>query len=254
MPTAHAACSPSSASMWLNCPASVTCTKDVLRPSSKYAREGTAAHHVAELTIKGDIFLPDKVEVEGEQFIVSPGMCQALNPYIGHVQSLMALPGAISVIEQRVMVPGTRNKVWGTLDCGVQEITNDLHIADLKFGKGVAVEPDSPQLKLYGIGFASLMRVERPSTKVTLTVCQPRISTPGGPLRSHVTTVGELDDWRRAVVTPAINKIANGDTAEVSGAWCRWCVRQTACKAFAGRHQKHAASAFDDMEPQPKGG
>jgi hypothetical protein len=36
----HAACSPSSAAMWLACPASVT-RPGHHRPSSKYAREGT---------------------------------------------------------------------------------------------------------------------------------------------------------------------------------------------------------------------
>ena len=78
--TDHAACSPSSAAMWLACPASVTLTKDMTRPSSKYAREGTAAHAVAEMTLNGDIFLPDKVTVEGDEYVVSPGMCRALNP------------------------------------------------------------------------------------------------------------------------------------------------------------------------------
>ena len=88
----HAACSPSSAAMWLACPASVTKTKDVLRPSSKYTREGTAAHMVAEMTLNGDIFLPDKVTVEGDEYIVSPGMCRDLNLYITFVQALSLLP------------------------------------------------------------------------------------------------------------------------------------------------------------------
>ena len=54
--SAHAACSPSSADMWLACPASVTLTKDVTRPSSKFAKEGTAAHTVAEMTLNGRYF------------------------------------------------------------------------------------------------------------------------------------------------------------------------------------------------------
>src|SRR6266567_2526608 len=86
--SSHAACSPSSAAMWLACPASVTLTKDIPRPSSKFAREGTAAHAVAEMILGGDVFLPDRVKVENEEFIVSPGMCRALNPYVTHVQSL----------------------------------------------------------------------------------------------------------------------------------------------------------------------
>lgn len=242
--SAHAACSPSSGAMWLNCPASVTQTKGLSRPSSKYAREGTAAHTVAEMVINGDLFLPDRIEVEGQEFIVSPGLCRDINPYIAHVQALRALPGSQTVIERRVVIPQTRNMVWGTIDCGTVEITDDMHVSDLKYGRGVAVDPESPQLKLYALGLAGLFKVTRPTVNVTMTVCQPRV--PGGPLRSHRQTLGELIDWRASVVKPALAKISAGDPTEVAGHWCRWCVRQLDCKAFAGRHQKHAAAAFDD--------
>ena len=241
--SAHAACSPSSASMWLACPASVTLTKDVTRPSSKFAKEGTAAHAVAEMTLKGDIFLPDKINVEGDEFIVSPGMCRALNPYVSYVQSLQALLKAQWVLEKRIVVPDTYGMVWGTLDCGVYADTQ-LHVVDLKFGRGVAVDPDGPQLKFYALGLAGLVNENRPKTKVVLTICQPRAG--GEVLRSHEMTLGELWDWRRDLVHLALVKIKAGDTTEVAGAHCRWCVRKTECKAFANKHQAHAAAAFDD--------
>jgi hypothetical protein len=242
--SAHAACSPSSAAMWLACPASVTKTKDVVRPSSKYAREGTAAHAVAEMTLKGDIFLPDKVNVEGDEYVVSPGMCRALNPYIGYVQGLRARWGSKVYLEKRLVVPYTSRMVWGTLDCGVYDrIGRELIVADLKFGKGVAVDPDGPQLKFYALALAGHVK-EFTDVKVTLTICQPRIG--GDPLRSHVTTTGELWDWRNKVVQPAITKIKAGDQTENAGAHCRWCVRKTECVAFARKHQGHAAAAFDD--------
>ena len=132
--SAHAACSPSSADMWLKCAASVTLTKDVPRPSSKFAKEGTAAHAVAEMTLKGDIFLPDKITVEGDEYIVSPGMCRALNPYITHVESLRALPGAVVFLEKRLVVPRTFGMVWGTLDCGVR--ADELHVGRSQIRQG----------------------------------------------------------------------------------------------------------------------
>jgi hypothetical protein len=231
--------------MWLQCPASVTLTKAMTRPSSKFAREGTAAHAVAEMTLKGDIFLPDKINVEGDEYIISPGMCQALNPYVTYVESLRALPGARVFLEQRLVVPFTGGMVWGTLDCGVYELpARNLYVADLKFGKGVAVDPSGPQLKFYALALAGHVSETRDKTPITLTICQPRIE--GSPLRSHETTLGELWNWRDAEVLPAINRIANNDTTEVAGAHCRWCVRKTECKAFANKHQTHAASAFDD--------
>jgi hypothetical protein len=229
--------------MWLSCPASVTLTKDILRPSSRFAREGTAAHAVAEMTLNGDIFLPDKVVVEGDEYIVSPGMCRALNPYITHVQGLMALPDARVYLEKRLVVPLTRGMVWGTLDCGVFSV-KDLYVSDLKFGKGHVVDPDTPQLKLYALALSSHIMEKSPRVRVTLTICQPRVGST--PLRSHVTTLGELQDWRDKVVLPAVAAIKAGDTTEHAGPHCRWCVRKTECKAFAMKHQAYAASAFDD--------
>jgi hypothetical protein len=231
--------------MWLACSASVTMTKDIVRPSSKYAREGTAAHTVAEMTLNGDIFLPDKITVEGDEYIVSPGMCRALNPYISHVESLRALPGAAIVLEKRLVVPGTRGMVWGTLDCGVHACGN-LYVVDLKFGKGHVVDPEGPQLKLYALALAGCVRETSYKARVTLTICQPRIGDI--PLRSHITTLGDLLDWRGDVVQPAILRIAKGDLTEHAGPHCRWCVRQTACQAFAQKHQNRAAAAFDDTE------
>ena len=243
--TAHAACSPSSAAMWLNCPASITQADGLIRPSSKYAREGTAAHAVAEKVLNGDIFLPDKITVENQEFIVSMSMCRDVRPYIEHVHQLVAHYGFL-MIEQRVAVKRTANMVWGTIDCGIIQ-PDHAHIVDLKYGRGVAVSPDSPQLKLYGLGFVEsfFARVE-PDFPITLTVCQPRVPSEDGPLRSHTTTLEALREWRSQEVVPAVKRIRAGDATEQTGHWCRWCVRRTVCVAFNTRHQSHAAEAFDD--------
>jgi Protein of unknown function (DUF2800) len=216
----------------------------MLRPSSKYAREGTAAHKVAELTLQGDIFLPDKITVEGHEYVVSRGMCQALNGYVSHVQALRALPGAVMILEKRLVVPHTFGMVWGTLDCGVH--AGDLHVVDLKYGKGHVVAPDAPQLKLYALALAEHVMEHRGGVNVTLTICQPRAGS--DPVRSHRTKLGELVDWRQNVVQPAVLSIRGGDTLENAGPHCRWCVRRSECAAFARLHQNRAASAFDDED------
>jgi hypothetical protein len=231
--------------MWMACPASVTLTKDMTRPSSKYAREGTAAHTVAEMILKGDVFLPDKVAVEGSEFIVSRGMCRALNPYISHVQGLMG-PDVDMFLEQRIGVPYTNGMVWGTLDCGVHTAKGALHIVDLKFGKGVPVDPFGPQLRFYALGLAEMlsMNLNDRTGSVTLTICQPRVDGPA--IRSHTTQLWRLRDWLSDKVAPALDRIEAGDTTEKAGPHCRWCVRQTQCTAFARKHQNLAAAAFDD--------
>jgi len=244
--SAHAACSPSSAGMWMACPASVTKTKAMIRPSSKYAREGTAAHTVAEMSLKGDIFLPDKVTVEGDDYIVSRGMCVSLNPYVTYVQGLMNMPGARAFLEHRTYIPDTFGMVWGTLDCGVLADWGGLFVVDLKYGKGHFVEANTPQLKLYALGLAHMVGAEDPKSPVTLTICQPRVGDT--PLRSHMTTLGDLWQWSDFEVHPAVKRIKAGDESEHAGPHCRWCVRKTECKAFADLHQTRAASVFEDGE------
>ena len=150
------------------------------------------------------------------------------------------------VLEKRLIVPGTDGIVWGTLDCGVYNgLRRELHVVDLKFGKGHLVDPEGPQLQLYALALAQHFDVW--DCKVTLTICQPRIGDT--PLRSHHTTVPELLEWLADVVRPAVFRIKAGDATETAGAHCRWCVRKTECKAFANKHQTHAASAFDDGGP-----
>jgi hypothetical protein len=188
--------------------------------------------------LEGDLFLPDKITVDGNEIIVSPGVCRALNPYISHVQYLTALAGAKVFLEERLVVPGTYGMVWGTLDCGVHA-GDDLHVVDLKFGKGVAVAPESPQLKLYALALAGFVRWVNAATRVTLTVCQPRIE--GQPLRSHTMTLGDLWQWRDEVVEPAVRRIQMDDETENAGTHCRWCVRKGECRR-SPPHQTHAAS------------
>ena len=49
---AHALLSPSAAERWINCPASVYISRDILDEGSVYADEGTAAHTLMELAGK----------------------------------------------------------------------------------------------------------------------------------------------------------------------------------------------------------
>jgi hypothetical protein len=200
---------------------------------------------VAEMILRGDPFLPDKVTVEGEQFIVSPGMCRVLNLYVSAIAALGLLPDAETYFEERIKVPGTRGLVWGTMDCGIYADPYALVVIDLKYGKGHLVQPDTPQLKLYALGFADMMGADDPHLITKLAICQPRIETEDF-LRWHDTTLGELRNWNRSVVQPAIRRIAEGDTAEYAGPHCRWCVRRDECKAFADQHQQKAAEVFND--------
>jgi hypothetical protein len=236
----HAACSPSSAAMWMNCAASITKSAGLTRPSSRYAREGTAAHRIAEMIIAGNIFPPGKITVEGEQFIVGIPMLRALNPYITFVQNLQAQTPDVRV-EQRVRI-GRGGLVWGTADC-VARLDDTMIIADLKYGTGVPVAPDSAQLKIYALAAMDTLWPNVSFQTVCLTIVQPRLDPAPKP---HAMSAGELIDWGDAELQPAIKRINKGDETENPGAYCRWCVRKTVCAAHKAVKVGVAGDAFND--------
>jgi len=237
----HAAVSPSSSEMWLNCPASITLAEGRTRPSSLYAKEGTAAHTIAEMILGGELFPPGKITVEGSEFIVGLPMLRALNPYIDFVQKL-ADAGAEIRVEQRVVLDWAQRLVWGTTDC-LAKRGEILDIVDLKYGKGVAVKPDHAQLKIYALASIHTFYPNDLFNVVNLTVVQPRMN----PIPQTYTMTGkELHDWGYSTLKPGVERIIKGDTTETYGHWCRWCVRRGECTAFKMQKNTQAAEIFDD--------
>jgi hypothetical protein len=239
----HAAMSPSSAEMWMNCPASITRAAGRTRPSSRYAREGTAAHAIAEMIINGNLFPPDKITIEGEQFIVGMPMLRALNPYISLVQrlQLLAVDDTDVYVEARVGV-GTGTMVWGTADCAAK-IGMDLHIVDLKYGMGVPVSPNTAQLKIYALAAIHTFWPMDLFRHIHLTVVQPRLN----PLpQMHIMEARELAQWHDQFLFPAVRRVLADSPVEQVGPWCRWCVRRDDCEAFRQKKSTAAADIFDD--------
>ena len=211
----------------------------------RYAREGTAAHRVAEMTLNGDIFLPDKVTVEGDEYIVTPGMCRALNPYVTHVQALRALPGAAAGAGKAPRRARHRRHGLGHARLRRSHRVRHPHRRS-QIRQGRRRRPESPQLKFYALAFASFMgmSMNRRRSKVYLTICQPRIE--GQPLRTHDDDAGGSGGLARNRGEARAGPHRGERPDRSRGAHCRWCVRKTECTAFAGKHQTHAAAAFDD--------
>lgn len=235
---AHALASPSSASMWMNCPASVTLAAGRLRPSSVYAKEGSAAHKIAEGIIAGDPFPPGRLTVEGTEFVISRDMLKFLNPYISFIEGLRE-HGTVW-IEHRVGLSYTKGVVWGTADC-IGLGGQDLTIVDLKYGKGVPVAPDSAQLKIYALGAMDHLQVF--PDYVNLVVFQPRLDPSP---KFHTMTFREIIEWGSTQLRPAVERLERNDQTENAGPWCRWCVRRNECAAFASKTSGLAAEIFDD--------
>ena len=187
----HAKLSPSAAERWMTCPGSVVLSDGMPQKTSVFAEEGTQAHAVAEAWLRGKDSDSDR------------DMVEHVRVYVDHVTGL----GGKLHIEQRVKV---NDEVYGTADAVVwQDDAKHLHIVDLKYGAGVAVEVHGNlQLKIYAL--ATLLTFGYPATQVTATIVQPRCPHGDGPVRSVTFDVVDLLDFH-ADLEDAVKRVGRAD-------------------------------------------
>lgn len=235
---AHAKLGPSAAERWMTCPGSVVLSEGMPNKSSKFADEGTDAHALAELILLGTPPAGPDHDMLGH-----------VMTYVDHVVDL----GGVLHIEQRVKV---NDEVYGTADAVVwQENDKALHIVDLKYGAGVAVEVHGNlQLKIYAL--ATLLTFGYPASTVTATIAQPRCPHSDGPVRSVTYDVVDLLDFH-ADLLDAIERVddAKSYSGKVSVRWqddyltpsekgCRWCVAAPKCPKLKSKAQDMAKQVF----------
>ena len=249
MPGEHAILSPSSAERWISCPASVQLSEKYRREEtdSIFAREGTAAHALAELHgrlafgyISEDEFEAGAVRWE-EEFgdVFGPPtnsdreeMFEHARDYVRVVQNLASRYRHSSVHFEERLATGVPQS-WGTSDAVIVSPLA-VHIVDFKYGKGVRVEAaGNPQLRLYAAGALDTYGDLLGDTEiVALTVHQPRLDHTD----TEELSPDELRAWREEVVIPAA-KLALGPIEKApfgpSETACRWCPLAGACRARA---------------------
>lgn len=232
----HAKLSPSAAERWMTCPGSVVLSDGMPERSSAFAEEGTKAHEYAEFCLRGE---------DGE-LTVSEEMFDNVMVYVQHVLSL----GGELHAEQKVKV---NDQVYGTADAVVWIAEERaLHIVDLKYGAGVAVEViDNLQLKIYAL--ATLLTFGYAANTVTATIVQPRCPHTDGPVRSVTYDVVDLLDFH-ADLEEAASRVADAMEKPMSD-WpydyivpnekgCRWCLAAPKCPALKSKAQDMAKRVF----------
>jgi hypothetical protein len=245
--TAHADASPSSSSIWINCPASVTKARGKKRLPTVYTTEGSAAHEVADMLIHG-LPAPDSVALDGTTVEVDDDMVEAVERYVVFIETLKAKADVFDTeVSVRLRAFGGED-IFGTADViSYREKTKTLDVVDLKYGKGVAVSAKgNSQLRIYALGAIRLLSDAGwdEIDKIRLTIIQPRTETDPG-LNCEEITVDELVAWRDTVLNIATEKLSRNDPTENPGAHCRWCVRAGECASLAKLAQSEARVVFD---------
>ena len=249
MPGEHAVLSPSSAERWISCPASVQLSEKFKREETEsvFAREGTAAHALAELHgrmafgyISEEEFEEGVVRWESEFSDVFEAptnsdreeMFESAREYVRLAQNLASRYENSSVhFEERL--PTGVPQSWGTSDTVIVSPLA-VHIVDFKYGKGVRVEAaGNPQLRLYAAGALDTYGDLLGDTEtVALTVHQPRLDHTD----TEEISPEDLRAWRDEVVIPAAKLALSTDGSAPFGpseSACRWCPVAGACRVRA---------------------
>jgi hypothetical protein len=226
----HSKIGASSYHRWKMCPGSVKLSEGVESKSSPYAEEGTRAHELAALALRG---LP---WTEG----APPEMVEAIDIY----QRAVGIEGEIW-IEQRLDLSKVYPGMFGTADAVVHKPSEELlQILDFKFGAGIAVEvEENEQLLYYALGAILNISLERLPRWIELVIVQPRCPHPDGPVRRWRTTIEKLKEFetqlkKDAAATESPNAIL------APGGHCRFCPAAGFCPAL---HEKAISLAQEDF-------
>jgi hypothetical protein len=158
------------------CPGSIRAEADIPEIESPYAVEGTMAHALAEHCLTKNLDpkdFADKAHPFNKEWIVDQDMADGVQIYVDYLRDL----GGYQEYEQQVSyqeyVPGG----FGTADAIVVK-DNVLHVLDLKFGKGVAVDAEeNPQGQLYALGVLLERESFQAFDAVVIHIAQPRLTT-----------------------------------------------------------------------------
>jgi len=243
----HAVYSASGSKRWLACAGSINLERQAPpQAESKYAEEGTKAHEVVELYLQGYI---GKRAPKIPKGVYDKGMIEhGFTAFRWIVDRVTALndPTVKVLCETRVDLPVSEPDTFGTVDAAIVQLFGRLTVIDYKYGAGIAIDPtENTQLIYYALGLAHLYDFN--FEDVELVVIQPRAEVEGGPVRSWVMGIDELESWGttfEAGIQASKKKGAN----LVPGEHCRFCKASVICPELSERALKEAQIDFDPID------
>jgi len=210
--------------------------------SSAYAREGTAAHMLLEVCIeqhvRADNYVGHVFDVEGHPIAVDDEMIENINWCLDQIQDYKG--DGFVVSETRVNYADDlgvdREEAWGTSDVIIVR-DDEVIVIDLKYGRGVEVDPDCDQTRLYLLGTVrQIDDLLGPVRACRAVILQPRVKR--SPIEWDC-SVDDLRTWAEQVARPAVlARKAAQQAADVSEflapgeKQCKFCKAKATCPAL----------------------
>tara|TARA_Y100000361_G_scaffold154355_1_gene179926 strand:+ start:3322 stop:4461 length:1140 start_codon:yes stop_codon:yes gene_type:complete len=235
----HSNLGASKAHRWLRCPASVQMESTLPDEVSVYAAEGTAAHTLAEMSLKSQEPPENYIGVEVEGFIVDEVMAYHVAEYVDYCNAISGKKHYELKVDYSKYAAGG----FGTADCVVVN-KNKVHVIDLKYGSGLKVSAQqNEQLMLYAVGVLLDKNINNVDI-VHMTIVQPRLD--------HVDTyklaAKDLLEWAENIVAPAAIKTFEMEPEFApSTKACRFCKAKASCRALAKHNYETTLSNFENL-------
>lgn len=162
---------------------------------------------------------------------VSKAMARYIQEYVDFCRNVAA--GADRVwVEAKVNLYNFIDDGFGTVDFAVLK-GDRLHIIDLKYGKGVQVDADTPQAKYYAVALIDTFQLC--PAEVTVTIHQPRLGHISTATFSFFEIMAFADLLKeRALVVDKMDKaFRKGKPMKFeAGAHCGFCRAKRQCRAL----------------------
>lgn len=221
---------------WMFCPESAWLEQQHPDVENEEAREGTAAHQMAENVLTGIVSSPEElVDRQALNGVIMSGeMVPHVQMYVDHVQSR----GVDYWVEKSISIPVNQsdpdNPVTGKTDGATfnfDQSTGILYIDDFKYGFGLVEVFENWQFLIYAIGVANdLISKGHTITSIVMSVIQPRGYHHLGPIRTWTITIDQLVQFGLDLRT-GVDNVNSPDRKCVTGSWCRRCKHMSFCNA-----------------------
>lgn len=226
----HTELSASWSKIWLHCTKAVELSKyfPEADENEDYTVEGTQAHFLGELLLKGHI---TKEEL--------PSEFSDLEFYYDKVKEIQADGNLwVEVSIEMTEALKSHTPIWGRSDAVVLAKDDGVDVIDLKWGKGVKVDAfENEQEMLYAVGTLEFLnqmglidlKTMDPNTRVTLHIIQPRLDVN---YSYYNITVGKLKEFV-TFVRKQLKKIeANELVFDKEPSRCQFCKGKSFCPIY----------------------
>jgi hypothetical protein len=246
----HSALGASSAFRWMECPGSVRLSEGLPNITSEAAGEGTAAHALAEVCLKRNKGPHDYLGDVIEGYEVTEEMADAVKMYVDYVRSRTIQQFEVVDLKYGrglpVEVKDNRQLKYYALGAYLAMQNGDIPRGSKVYEQTFSLDSLKPPIPMFGT--ADAVVAGRVEDGIVVTIIQPRVEHPDGPIRSTRFTLVQLLDFADELIDAA-HRTQAPDAPLVPGeAQCRWCKAKAVCPALHDKALAVAQAEFDDLD------